>query len=174
MGMISKNHDTAYYGEAAMGCDIHFVVERRVSTPDGAWIGVYSTSLTPRLPMRSYDDHKLPSMSNCAPTMQGRNYEFFAKLAGVRGEGPEPKGFPDDASELAVMDSAGWGSDGHSHSWCSFDEFVKAHIATTDSSLYKKLLVEKLKGEEQSILDHLFWENEHERKNLRVVFWFDN
>lgn len=171
MGLAPRTHDNFYYGET-MGCDIHFVLERR-SDKLGKWIGVFSSTVTPRLPMRSYDDHNLGTLSNCAPTVSGRNYKFFASLAGVRGDGPEPNGVPDDASDLALVDIEGWGGDGHSHGHCGFDEFYTKHMMTTDSSLYKKLVVEKLKGE-TSILDRLFWENEEERAKYRFIFWFDN
>lgn len=172
MGMMNRKNDNAYFGEASMGCDIHFVLEN-YDDKTKKWIGVYSTETTPRMPMRTYDDHALGTLTNCVPSVGTRNYKFFASLAGVRGEGPEPNGVPDNASDLAKRDVENYGKDGHSHGHCGLDEFYTKHMLSTDSKLYKKLVVDKLKGE-TSVLDALFWENEAERANYRFIFWFDN
>ena len=54
----------------------------------------------------------------------GRNYRLFAALAGVRGDGPEPKGVPDDASEIVKI-ALGDKSDYHSQSYYSLEEFTE-------------------------------------------------
>ena len=96
-----------------MGCDIHFYVE--VKQDDGAWLP------------RNEDLY------------DGRNYDLFAILAGVRngvgfagvktGDGfnviAEPRGLPDDVSNDILQESEDWGRDGHSHSWLTVAE-IKA------------------------------------------------
>ena len=63
-----------------MGADIHGVVEKRVRL-DGVdkWVAVSFL----RYPDKGKE----------------RNYTRFAALAGVRGDGPRPKGAPGDMSE---------------------------------------------------------------------------
>lgn len=156
-----------------MGCDIHFTVERKVKDK---WIGVFSTDLTPRQPMYSYakGGYDLGTLTGCAPVAGERNYTFFASLAGVRGAGPDPKGVPDDMSELTSAALDDWGGDGHSHSWDTFEDFMRLHIANTSSRTYRALAVEALKGG-NGVLDALFWETETDRReNMRVIYWFDN
>jgi hypothetical protein len=102
------------------------------------------------------------------PPATGRNYTRFAALAGVRGEGPDPKGFPADASELARMLEKEWDGDGHSFSHMSLEEATNIFTTTQD---------------ENSITDfgkkfpkYFFFGVEHEDgfENFRIVFWFDN
>lgn len=127
-----------------MGCDIHIYVERKHK---GKWV-----------------------MSHEGPKpAKERNYARFANLAGVRGDGPAPKGLPIDVSESVDMHADLWGSDGHSHSWLTLDEaipiFLKRHY----------------KGDELTDFEkdypgcHFFGvETDEKSEEFRVVFWFDN
>lgn len=135
-----------------MGCDIHLVLEKKFREQ---WVGV--------------------PMERCPCT---RNYKRFGLLAGVRDEGPDPRGIPEDASALARMEIEDWGVDGHSHSWCTLQEYVQACLASehdpekmldpNDERVknpyyhYFGLYVLKLDGYSEQIDDY------------RVVFWFDN
>ena len=56
--------------------------------------------------------------------VNSRNYQFFARLASVRGDGRDPQGLPDDVSEMVQMFADGWAGDGHSHSWLSASDFA--------------------------------------------------
>ena len=63
-----------------------------------------------------------------------RSYALFAKMADVRnwsksGIVPisEPKGLPEDATELTKLHSEKYGIDGHSHSWLSANEISELH-----------------------------------------------
>lgn len=104
-----------------MGCDIHWILERR--HPDGLWEATYSTS---RFYRRDHDRNwKSPygegSWASPAMTMANRDYDLFAALSGVRGDagtrGPLAfPGLPEDASvhaRQAFEDDA----DLHSHGW---------------------------------------------------------
>lgn len=82
-----------------MGCDIHLHVEVKI---DGVW-----------------HHYAHPSI--------GRDYELFAKLAGVRNyHGTEPialpRGVPDDATIITKMEFDDCHC--HSHSWISAEEIV--------------------------------------------------
>jgi len=87
-----------------MGCDIHLVLEKKIGT---AWVGVDLFN-----PFRSWIDG-----SHQYPLTRNRNYRRFAALAGVRGDGPSPRGLPDDLSALALDEVNSWDGDGHSHSY---------------------------------------------------------
>lgn len=100
-----------------MGADIHMFVEYKVG--DGPW--------------QADKNHKVIEEDEDYQYLEqfpfsGRNYDLFGTLAGVRTEGPEPKGLPKDVSEIIkdnTDDESQYGDD-HSHSYCSFEEFKKA------------------------------------------------
>lgn len=133
-----------------MGCDIHLVLEKKWQ---GQWVGI--------------------PMERCPRT---RNYKRFGLLAGVRDDGPDPRGTPEDASPLARMEIERWDGDGHSHSWCTLQEYVQACLASehdpekmlnaddprTKDPYYHYFGLEVLDGYDGHVDDY------------RVVFWFDN
>ena len=114
------------------------------------------------------------NLFNRWPVLKERNYEFFARLAGVRGAGPEPKGLPANLSELAEYCSETWGGDGHSHSWDTLESFVRTWLAATNEELAADSVVKTLNGEEQTIVAHVAGVWPDELKWYRVVYWFDN
>ena len=119
-----------------MGCDIHVIVERRWR---GRWVGVV------RNPMGA----------------TGRDYDRFAALAGVRGEGPPPRGWPDDASDFALIEGEKWESELHHRSWLPMGEALKAWGA----------------GDSPHDADRVFdiWPHGlHWVDDYRVLFGFDN
>src|ERR1043165_3039366 len=117
-----------------MGCDIHMVVEVKHGEK---WVGLHAF---PYLHAECYARGKQLFDAQGAEVtviegmthhiVRSRNYEFFAALAGVRGDGPKAKGTPKDASDLARMEIEAWGEDGHSHSYCSLKKFIEAGIKT--------------------------------------------
>ena len=134
-----------------MGCDIHFVVEVKQSKKGKKWMGVAST------------DHIY------YPESKHRNYEFFAELAGVRGEGSgrQPLGIPTDASSLTKMCLNKWNGDAHSASYMSMEEFASCYNKTAGD-------ISALVGED-SIIEKCFGQHLYgEEHKYRVVFWFDN
>jgi hypothetical protein len=186
-----------------MGCDIHWVVEKRFGD---RWVGVYSTGNTPRfmteqeLAYRAH--HKIPICEEVQikhegseeersttplhytmtvpyyryPAVHGRNYAFFAALAGVRGDGPEPKGVPDDASELALLEVEGWDAGGHSHSWDTLEQFLFRWVTVQRgdeeiSSAFQALFVGDKTG---GLLQKLAQYYTDQGEEYRVVYWFDN
>ena len=111
-----------------MGADIHLYVERKF--PYGSWAIVQTFEPINKTAVGMTSDNAYDWMFY---EVSGRNYELFAALAGVRGNGPEARGIPDDASPLYRHYVREWASDGHSHSWCSATEFANKYIATLDS-----------------------------------------
>lgn len=95
-----------------MGCDIHMFVEYRLS-PTSSW-----QAAPEHTNLKEDDYERVDEVSSV-----GRNYELFAALAGVRGEGPDPRGVPDNVSDMVKLAIEQWDGDGHSHSYCSLDEF---------------------------------------------------
>lgn len=156
-----------------MGCDIHMVVERKWGEK---WVGLHAAPF-----MRTYsrENETAPlTMNFHGWDIKNRNYEFFAKLAGVRGKGPEPRGVPDDASELTLMEVDYYGQDGHSHSWSMAQEFYDLFRESNEW-----LVVNSLEGSVRVSIDDLLGvayidledeEEENAVDNYRVVFWFDN
>jgi len=153
-----------------MGADIHIVIERKYGDK---WIGVRTDG---GIPEGSYND---TGWDYHAPAVGGRNYAFFARLAGVRGDGPSPVGLPDDASDLSVALSEGWGVDAHSHSWLPLEEFAMRWCAN-NSEFIATMTRERLEGEDASYHRLLYkasinvYDGDADITDYRVVFWFDN
>lgn len=138
-----------------MGCDIHIVLERKIGDK---WIGI-----------DAYRQYFAPQMDQAY--VRTRNYKRFAKLAGVRGDGPEPKGLPEDLSDLAKMLSDDWDLDGHSHSWASLLDALPIFIETEWFDIEHQS--DYAKKYPASYFFNVY-EDELKGKDYRIVFWFDN
>ena len=147
-----------------MGCDIHWILEQKT---DFGWIGV----------RRKYDERVITDQP---PKFEfgragDRNYHFFAALCGVRGDGPEPKGFPDDASTMAQYESRRWEGDGHSHSWETLEDYARLWLEThyNESFVAEQMQKYMTTGDKP---DHraLLFEDLDEETEYRVLFFFDN
>lgn len=164
---------------AKMGADIHFVMEFKPKDTE-TWIGIYSDLYTPQLPNTISKDTMFSNPNHVYSLVGRRNYEFFAALAGVRGEGPEPLGIPEDASDLTRYNIRQWEPDGHSHSYLSAHEFCRlADEHYLQSALYTKTITYRLQGGTEKayfplLLLDLYPELELSEGEYRVVFWFDN
>ena len=162
-----------------MGCDIHMVLEQK---HNGGWVGIHSY---PHLDAATFTSSpyrvKEEQLGSTWPEITGRNYELFARLAGVRGEGPEPLGVPEDVSTLAKMRIDGWDCDGHSHSYLSLAKFTKLY-ATTESAIADstkdRLQGKDLRGKEVYCAGGYdftdYSEDFDAEHDARIVFWFDN
>lgn len=104
-----------------MGCDIHMVVEERIAP--GWW--------TPVRMMYCFNSiYKTEHGTRFAsPIACSRNYERFAALAGVRGDGPEASGLPSDVNPATRHFLEHHGGD-HSASWLPLAEALKRFVAT--------------------------------------------
>jgi hypothetical protein len=172
--------------EAVMGADIHMFIEKRL--PSGNWVCVRnlnepirSEGLRLMYENRGVSNEKFDAYWN----LRSRNYELFAALAGVRGDGPEPKDLPQDVSEYVQTEYAGWGMDAHSASWYSADEFVQIYDrigvqVDEEKPLSPYVAVRIELGAEVATANFL-----HDKASVHVdeddsvdlyrfVFWFDN
>jgi len=161
-----------------MDCDIHIVLERKNEYTDGKWVGVRELS---GFHTRILDlwGHKRIGFK-----LKRRDYDFFNEIAGVRGDGSsfgyEPRGVPDDASDLTRMYLNYWGADAHSESWLTAEELQGPLVMCKGGSdkevakLVAARMADPLGNIEMvaSYLDDdISKENAHE---WRIVFWFDN
>ena len=118
-----------------MGCDIHAIAEYY---KDGEWHRA--------IPLTTEDGYT--TFRN--EFVDGRNYQLFGILAGVRNEGmpciSEPKGMPEECSPEWRAYCNQWGIDLHSHSWIP---------------LLELLSFDWTQGKEQTAVvkakDYLFW-----------------
>ena len=162
-----------------MGCDIHMVLEKKDKDRD-RWVGIHNY---PHINIHAYTGG-IPDqiMGKAWPRILGRNYDLFAKLAGVRGDGPDPLGVPEDVSDLAAMEIAGWSGDGHSHSYLSLAEFTRRY-STTDGAI-SDAAIDRLQGNKGrknretfctgGYNFHDYVESFNAEQDARIVFWFDN
>ena len=176
-------------GEILMGADIHFVIEHRDPHDGLGWVGVFWSD-APHSPSSYNTGYAYDQNANITPEEQRRrmdhgvhpfgrlgrrDYDFFARLAGVRGGGPEPNGVPPDASALAQRCVMRWEGDGHSHVHMALREFVKRKIITdvTIADAAKS----KLQGGDP-IAEYLGNCIDDDGitldDNTRVIAWFDN
>ena len=120
-----------------MGCDIHMVLERKIGDE---WVGLHDYSAPEPEALREFTVGKgesVPTGRWLSFKARERNYQLFGELAGVRTDGTlgnQPRGLPDDMSQLTRVTADGWGMDGHSHSYLSLREFVTAYAAATDQT----------------------------------------
>jgi hypothetical protein len=105
-----------------MGCDIHLYTERKQSINSvEKWVNIDNWKLNPYFSIDEEDKYKL------SPAFRIRDYRLFAILADVRNDCEnipisEPKGIPEDASEVVKSEIAVWDGDGHSHSFFTMKE----------------------------------------------------
>lgn len=143
-----------------MGCDIHAHVELKLA--DGRW-------------------HHMN-----APHVD-RNYALFTKLAGVRQHGDEitpfsePRGLPEDISEVTALLRKLEGADGHSDSWISRSEIRDLETWWNDRMRpYQAERFEHHRVFELSVMGGYLDGNGYGYElppgveDVRLVFWFDN
>lgn len=142
-----------------MGCDIHLCVERRI---ERGWVCVNIA-----MPIHTWVNTESAFPGFCPNVATERNYDRFARLAGVRGPGPLAKGMPPDASEsVRYLIEVKWASDGHSHSWMSVREAAK---------IFKETEYRKLDGSNAKYPEYYYFGVEsNSADDYRIVFWFDN
>jgi hypothetical protein len=174
-----------------MGCDIHMYMEWRQG--DGPW------QIAPCHPKEeeNQDDDVRDRWSDFVAA--GRNYNVFGALAGVRRDGPSPKGLPDDVSPEVHSEVDSWNDDGHSHSWCTLEELEKALLdceyenhgraqpmtyrrnseagAFYDSYMYTDYF-DVVNYARKFLLDtameQAVFADQPQSVEIRFVFWFDN
>lgn len=143
-----------------MGCSIHLHEEIKVN---GEWYHYGSPSVK-------------------------RDYEVFAKMAGIRRNDiepiSEPKGMPDDATLLTQLDFEKYGQSLHDASWLGAEEISELYDWMKENGI----LEHSLKFIEEDYFDYLygnafsaFHEYGHrgssipeEIEDVRFVFFFDN
>ena len=154
-----------------MGCDIHAHLEVKLISKN--FRDQVRAAITDELRWHYYSPVKIE-----------RNYEIFAKMAGVRNNGDiepiaMPRGIPDDISLITRMNYEQLGSDGHSYSWLDVDElielkeFYKSTLSIGPLSQCPFLGVWVFRNE---IDDYKKYPDEFppEVADIRLVFWFDN
>ena len=116
-----------------MGCDIHFYTETKT---DGRWQPADQWEPNEYAGEEGETDLRVPYEK---AFYHDRNYNLFAILADVRngrgfagcdtGDGfvpiDDPRGLPEDVTDLVKADADRWGDDGHSHSWFTVAELLQ-------------------------------------------------
>lgn len=164
-----------------MGTDIHWVLEQKFNDK---WVGIYASDAAP-VPYGEIHIKDISQAKSLAsprtyssklhyffPTLAMRNYSVFAKLASVRGEGNDPKGMPEDASELSTALTQDWGMDAHSHTYETAKDFITAWL--DEYELAEEFKQRLLHG--SGAFQHAYYLglDPHYIDNYRVVMWFDN
>lgn len=152
-----------------MGCDIHFYTERRSKRV-----------LREEAINKIIDEQEIVTddWEYFRTTEPGRNYYLFGALADVRSTfkcGPiaEPRGLPDNISDIVKENYKHWIGDAHSSSYFTLQElidvdWVKYNDEVTEKNKNTNVFTEFLLIiEEMKKIDSNY-------SNVRCVFWFDN
>jgi len=108
-----------------MGCDIHLFTERKISiNNEQKWVNADNWKLNPYYEENNEDGESKYELNSA---YGHRNYALFSILADVRNDSEnkpiaEPKGLPEDISEVVKAESDKWDGDGHSHSFFTMKE----------------------------------------------------
>ena len=154
-----------------MGCDIHLVIEKLHKEER---VDVYATDI----------QHEGKSKAEI------RCYEFFYRLAGVREELAEErgwenvsklqaKGLPRDMSSLTKMCINNMHGDDHTHSFLSMQKFIDIfkefdEQAYKDFEGYVKIFNKKIPDVKVLFDGIIKWYDDFDIDDYRIVFYFDN
>lgn len=150
-----------------MGTDIHAFVEAKQL--DGTWQIVNPPEFPETPDQQDWSWKACQIRENLWAARAGRepewfvdrNYRLFGALAGVRFEGPEPKGLPPGLSP-EVSEANEWRlGDVHNHSFWTLEELRDLLDLPENSDLVQEVLPR---------LEELGLPPDH----VRLVFWFDN
>lgn len=154
-----------------MGCDIHLKVE--MYGPDEAWHRAEDVG-----PNQWYDPESKGVYGQKEIRQEwydGRNYELFSVLAGVRGYGPpiiEPRGIPADVSLETKDEWNYWGGDAHTPHWYSLRELLIAEKeGVFDPAVYGQEFLTKVVDRMKDLANE---ELDGDGERIRIVLWFDN
>ena len=163
-----------------MGCDIHLFAEVKKKKNLIDWLMFWKIKQwqnidkwTKNKYFEEYDDEQEFEIKREDKFYsERRNYSLFCALCGVRSyrfepEPPfisEPKGIPNDVSEVVMREIDRHGDDGHSHNWNTLKE-----LKEFDWSIYGETTKDFLdqvipKMEAQKVKD----------TDVRIVYFFDN
>lgn len=189
-----------------MGCDIHLFTERKRSiNNEQKWVNIDNWKVNPYYKENNEDGERKYNVNSA---YRHRNYALFSILADVRnssGNEPiaEPKGLPEDVSDVVKAESEYWGVDGHSHSFFTmkelYDYYEQNNIvkfsglvdeagkmpnwwckgSTQTNLVWKEWQQENyvLKSFIEALENHFkseYYRKEEESEKFRIVFWFDN
>ena len=119
------------------------------------------------------NENKLPNLYTCTP-YDGRNYNLFGVLAGVRSREAEmidyPRDLPDDVSEEIRDEYMRWGCDAHSASHYYLSELLESGYRKSDVETLKEYGISHFF---KDVLDRCV-QIADDPKDFRLVFWFDN
>jgi hypothetical protein len=176
-----------------MGCDIHTYMEYKVGNEKWKAIDRHVKTV----------NHECGGCSACKANKPEhckepyfhynelicyRDYEVFARLAGVRGESKRsPRGMPKLVSDTIREACNEYGLDGHSHSYLSLSEFKKEiYYLASKHTQQPPNKVNRWKGDPYIDIVKLGEDIQAEKTaesfllgdkkpcKVRVVFWFDN
>lgn len=158
-----------------MGCDIHMFIEKKTDEKYNIWERV---SL--------YYINQYTRDIECAEPYNGRDYNLFSLLAGVRGW-YEPfdscRGLPESVSSKVEAEYRSWDGCCHSATWYDLYElklFIKEFKIThaEDEEEIEEQMIPRLEGLWESIINYLEFTNEFiwdiKPDKYRIVFWFDS
>ena len=130
----------------------------------------YMSSMPPIEVMEKFGEHPMmiwefmyPGKDRWgSPPITARNYDWFARIAGVRAQGAnlalwKLRGWPDDTHYVTKAENDRWEGDGHSHSWQMVREILACGDVLGSFSQYR-------------------WLKEHivDPDRTRMLYFFDN
>lgn len=147
-----------------MGCDIHVYIERKIEDQD-KWenVSLYRVRDNNIEVVDPYD---------------GRNYELFSILAGVRGwQEPliDPRGFPGGMNTKTVREVERWDGDYHTPTWYDLFELNMFAEKYKDNEDYQSFIffVDCINTYVEYAM-FFYWRDLVKPNQYRVIMFFDN
>lgn len=135
-----------------MGCDIHMYTEvKRSIREKEVWVNVDDFRINPYYDGKDNSERQFEHQD----LYGDRNYGLFTLLAGVRDYSEktipvsDPKGLPENMSDITREESERWDGDGHTHSWLTLAElksFQAKNPSITRSGLINQRQVAELES----------------------------
>ena len=162
-----------------MGCDIHVYLEKYTSVNgENKWVNVDHWQINPNFGLNENEpEYELVSF------FIGRNYDLFSILAEVRGSFDpieDPRGLPEDVTDVTRKEYDKWGRDAHTPSHYTLKELKDYLFNNSDNEEIRENLSYFINPMDRRFKDEFWIDIDDEKRytikenGFRVVFWFDN
>jgi hypothetical protein len=162
-----------------MGCDIHVYLEKYTSVNgENKWVNVDHWQINPNFGLFENEPEY-----DLVPFYTGRNYDLFSILAEVRGSFDpieDPRGLPEDVTDVTRKEYDKWGRDAHTPSHYTLKELKDYLFNNSDNEEIKENLSYFINPMDRRFKDEFWIDVDDEKRytikenGFRVVFWFDN
>jgi len=149
-----------------MGCDIHCFIEKKTDEKYNVWQQV-----------KIYNVNEWSYGLDVVNPYDGRSYDLFSILAGVRGEYEplvSPRGLPENLSQDVEKEKIWWNEDYHTPTWYDLNELLLFKKMYAEKEEYESFIyfVDKIEMYLDFAKEWIYGDVAPGR--YRVIMWFDS